>query len=255
LENRPPRSVHSRDRGGRPAGRWPSRSHDLRHTRLDALELGKCRQSCSARARVGLDTGALGPRICDRSSRSHPGVGARVSIHRAACLSDLVRQRPLSARRGETRCDTYRNRHACRFEAEDGRLETSACGLMRKRIRPLNCTKRDFVRSIPRDASACIWSPTTGSGRLHKGSMFVATLGDAAGCSADSFDRRSVWGPGSERGADLPLVAEWIGDTAEAPAVLVLHGGRFGRTGRDGLPHHAVGIFDDEQCSTGRAVD
>src|SRR5216683_1483575 len=59
---------------------------------------------------MGLDTGALGPRICDRSSRGHPGMGTRVSIHRTACLSDLVRQRPLSASRGETRCDTYRNR-------------------------------------------------------------------------------------------------------------------------------------------------
>jgi hypothetical protein len=75
LENRWAWSVHSRDRSGRPAGGRPSRSHDFRHTRLDALELGKCRKSCSARAWLGLDTGALGPRICDRSSRSHPGTG------------------------------------------------------------------------------------------------------------------------------------------------------------------------------------
>src|SRR6266545_3166944 len=75
---------------------------------------------------MGFDTGVLGPWICDRSSRGHPGMGTRVSIHRTACLSDLVRQRPLSASRGETRCDTYRNRHPCTFGAEDSRLETSA---------------------------------------------------------------------------------------------------------------------------------
>jgi len=85
---------------------------------------------------MGLDTGALGPRICDRSSCGHPGMGTRVSIHRTACLSDLVRQRPLSASRGETRCDTYRNRHPCTFGAEDSRLETSACRLTRKRTPP-----------------------------------------------------------------------------------------------------------------------
>jgi hypothetical protein len=164
LENRRARSVHSRDRGGRPARGRPSRSHDLRHTRMDALELGKCRKSCSARAWLGLDTGALGPRICDRSGRSDPGLGTRLAVHRPACLPDLVGQRPLSARRGETRCDTYRNRQARRFEAEDGRLETSARHLMRKRIRPLNCTRRHFVSSIPRNASASTWSPTTGSG-------------------------------------------------------------------------------------------
>jgi hypothetical protein len=82
---------------------------------------------------MGLDAGPLGPRICDRSSRGHPGMGTRVSIHRTACLSDLVRQRPLSAGRGETRGDTYRNRHPCTFGAEDSRLETSARRLTRKR--------------------------------------------------------------------------------------------------------------------------
>src|SRR6266571_233332 len=63
-------------------------------------------------------------------------MGTRVSIHRTACLSDLVRQRPLSASRGETRCDTYRNRHPCTFGAEDSRLETSARRLTRKRTPP-----------------------------------------------------------------------------------------------------------------------
>src|SRR5438034_8199963 len=85
---------------------------------------------------MGLDTGALGPWIRDRSSRGHPGMGTRVSIHRTACLSDLVRQRPLSASRGETRCDTYRNRHPCTFGAEDSRLETSARRLTRRSPAP-----------------------------------------------------------------------------------------------------------------------
>jgi hypothetical protein len=90
---------------------------------------------------MGLDTGALGPRICDRSSRRHPGMGARVSIDRTACLSDLVRQCPLSASRGETRCDTYRNRHPCRCGAEHSHLETSARRLTRKRT-PLDPSRR-----------------------------------------------------------------------------------------------------------------
>src|SRR5207253_4469326 len=85
---------------------------------------------------MGLDTGALGPRICDRSSRGHPAMGTRVSIHRTACLSDFVRQRPLSTSRGETRRDTYRNRHPCTFGAEDSRLETSA-RLLTLRLLPL----------------------------------------------------------------------------------------------------------------------
>src|SRR5438034_7065979 len=85
---------------------------------------------------MGLDTGALGPWIRDRSSRGHPGMGTRVSIHRTACLSDLVRQRPLSTSRGETRRDIYRNRHPCTFGAEDSCLETSARRLTRKRTPP-----------------------------------------------------------------------------------------------------------------------
>ena len=96
---------------------------------------------------MGLDTGALGPRICDRSSRGHPGMGTRVSIHRTACLSDLVRQRPLSASRGETRCDTYRNRHPCTFGAEDSRLETSARRLTRKRTPPVRPADRQLHAS------------------------------------------------------------------------------------------------------------
>ena len=75
LENRRAWSVHSRDRGTRPAGGRPSWAHDLRHTRLDALDLGKGRKSCSARAWLGLDAGALGTRIRDRGSRSHSRLG------------------------------------------------------------------------------------------------------------------------------------------------------------------------------------
>src|SRR5512132_1274871 len=58
----------------RPGGR-PSWAHDLRHTRLDALDLGKGRKSCSARAWLGLDAGALGTGICNRGSRSHSRLG------------------------------------------------------------------------------------------------------------------------------------------------------------------------------------
>jgi hypothetical protein len=96
-----------------------------------------------------------------------------VSIHRPACLSDLVRQRPLSAGRGETRCDTCRNRHARRFEAEDGRLETSARRLMRKRIRLLNSTRRGFS---PRPlARAATRHPRAASGSLTRSSTTYAT--------------------------------------------------------------------------------
>src|SRR3954449_6228695 len=53
-------------------------------------------------------------------------MGIRVAIHRTAGFFDLARQRPLSARRAKTRCDTDRDRHTCAHEAESGRLETSA---------------------------------------------------------------------------------------------------------------------------------
>lgn len=86
---------------------------------------------------MGVDTGALGPWICDRSSRDHPGMGARVSVDRTTCLSDLVRQCPLSARSGETRRDTGRNGHPCAFGATDSRLETSARRLTRNELREL----------------------------------------------------------------------------------------------------------------------
>src|SRR6266566_2319723 len=106
---------------------------------------------------MGLDTSALGPRICDRSSRGHPAMGTRVSIHRTACLSDLVRQRPLSTSRGETRRDTYRNRHPFTYGAEDSRLETSARLLTRKRTPPGR--PRPIVSFTPAtSASSCLES-------------------------------------------------------------------------------------------------
>jgi RimJ/RimL family protein N-acetyltransferase len=55
----------------------------------------------------------------------------RLSIHRPAGLSDLGRQRPLSAGRGKTWCGADRNRHSATYEEEAGRLETSARLLMR----------------------------------------------------------------------------------------------------------------------------
>ena len=49
----------------------------------------------------GLDTGALGPRICDRSSRGHPGMGYECrSIERLVSLISVL-QRPLSQRVAE----------------------------------------------------------------------------------------------------------------------------------------------------------
>jgi hypothetical protein len=126
LENRRSWSVHSRDRDGRAAGDRPGRPHDLRHTRLDTVDVGGRRRSCPARAWLGLDPRALGKRVRNRSSRSDPGLGARVAIDRSACLSHLARQRPLSARRGEARCETCRNRHPLAFERGDGRLAVSA---------------------------------------------------------------------------------------------------------------------------------
>jgi hypothetical protein len=92
----------------------------------DTLYLGKRRNPCAARAWVGFDTAPLGPRIRDRSSCGHPGMGTRVSVRRTARLSDLVRQRPIAASRGETRCHTYGNHHPGAFGAEDSRLEASA---------------------------------------------------------------------------------------------------------------------------------
>ncbi len=133
LGNGPARPIRHRDRGSQPTGRRPGRTHDRRYTRLDALDLGQGRKSQSARARLGPDTGALGPRVCDRSSHGNPGMGARMSIHRPARLSDLVRQRPVSASRGETRCDTYGHRDPSGFGAEEGRLEASPCRLRRER--------------------------------------------------------------------------------------------------------------------------
>src|SRR5438105_8373220 len=111
---------------------------------------------------MGLDTGALGPRICDRSSRRHPGMGTRVSLHRTACLSDLVRQRPLSASRGETRCDTYRNRHPCTFGAEDSRLETSACRLTRMLAMALRLAfeRVPATREARRESDDCASRPS-----------------------------------------------------------------------------------------------
>ena len=119
---------------------------------------------------MGVNTGALGPRICDRSSLRHPGMGTSVSIDRPTGLSDLVRQRPLSASPGETRCDTYRNCHPCRFGAEDSRPETSARRLTRHQPLALaghcprsgrrgSCTQRprrsSFARPVPSDAASC----------------------------------------------------------------------------------------------------
>ncbi len=65
----------------------------------------------------------------------------------------------------------------------------------------------------------------------------------------------SGWRPGAEWPADLPLVAERVDDPAQPPAVLVAHWRRFRRASGDRLPDDAVGVFDHEQCSAGRAID
>jgi hypothetical protein len=74
-------------------------------------------------------------------------MGPRVSIHRTACLSDFVRQRPLSASGGETRCDTDGNRHPCTFGAGNSHLEASARRLTRKRTPPPRPADRQLQAS------------------------------------------------------------------------------------------------------------
>src|SRR5947208_16364451 len=61
--------------------------------------------------------------------------------------------------------------------------------------------------------------------------------------------------PGSQRHADLPLVAKWVDDPAEPPAVLVAHRGRFRLASADRLPDDPLGVFDHEQRSAGRPID
>jgi hypothetical protein len=75
--------------------------------------------------------------------------GIRVPIHRPAGLFDLAQQRPLSARRGETRRNTDRDRHTCEHEAESGRLETYARFLTQKRSSPAR-----LARKVSAQASA-----------------------------------------------------------------------------------------------------
>ena len=60
--------------------------------------------------------------------------------------------------------------------------------------------------------------------------------------------------PHTERSADLPLVAEWVGDSPYSPAVLVAHRSDFGGTRPHGLIEHGVGIVDDKQRPARRAT-
>jgi hypothetical protein len=50
-------------------------------------------------------------------------------------------------------------------------------------------------------------------------------------------------------------VAEWVDDPAEPSAVLVADRGRFRRASGDRLPDDALGVFDHDQRSAGRAID
>ena len=71
--------VHSRDTGNRPAGGRASWADDLRHARLDALDLGKGWNSRSARAWLGFDAGT---------------VGTRYATEAAAAIRDCAYERP-----------------------------------------------------------------------------------------------------------------------------------------------------------------
>ena len=60
--------------------------------------------------------------------------------------------------------------------------------------------------------------------------------------------------PHTERSADLPLVAEGVGDSTQTPAVVLAHRSDFGSTRPHGLILHGVGIIDDKQRRARRAT-
>src|SRR6266511_1121403 len=102
---------------------------------------------------------------------------------------------------------------------------------------------------LPLIAMGCIHGAPQ---RLHP---LLSALVYVAVARPRSSRARLVRSPGSQRYADLPLVAVWVDDPAEPPAVLVVHGGRFRRARGDRLLDDAVGVFDHEQRSAGRAID
>ena len=95
--------------------------------------------------------------------------------------------------------------------------------------------------AAPRFATACHRLQPRGS---IKAPSSVVGFGRVGGRSASIFARRLVREPGSWRRADLPLVAEWVDDPAEPPAVLVAHPGRFPRAGGHRLPDDPLRVVD-----------
>src|ERR1700761_1377947 len=77
----------------------------------------------------------------------------------------------------------------------------------------------------------------------------------AHGNEPDAGAWRSAGRPAAQRPADLPLVAERVGDPAQPPAVLVGHlAGRAG-PGRHRLAEQPVRVVGDEQDATGGTAD
>src|SRR6185437_6253484 len=61
--------------------------------------------------------------------------------------------------------------------------------------------------------------------------------------------------PGAVRLADLPLVAERVADPAQPPTVLVTDRHQLARTRSDRLADNSFRVIDQQERSTGRAVD
>ena len=113
--------------------RRPSDSHrSSRQAATARLDSGHCTKSMLVTNSVGIGAGRTGDRVhATEAAAGHSRLGARAPKRRSACLSDLARQRPLPTRRGKTRRNTNRNRHARTFEADDDRLDTSGHRLIR----------------------------------------------------------------------------------------------------------------------------
>src|SRR5206468_2507757 len=63
------------------------------------------------------------------------------------------------------------------------------------------------------------------------------------------------WRPIAERPPDLPLVAEWVHDAAQQPAMLFGHPARCLGAGPDCGVRHRLRIVDNEQDSARRSTD
>jgi len=56
-------------------------------------------------------------------------------------------------------------------------------------------------------------------------------------------------------GPDFPLMAEWVCDPGEPPAVFVCRRGGGGGTCGDRVVEDRLGVIDDEEVAAGRAAD